>query len=180
MTLPQPSPRPWDPGDIGSVTLLNEQVRDAFGYLLGEPLFVARQNTAQSIANSLVPFTPLTWDYTVVDTFNGHSTVTNPTRYTVPFAGVWLFYGHAAFTSNATGRRLSQIWQNGTSQVQTEVNPVATPGVTDVWNWWVGPASPGDFFEFAVYQSSGAALNTWASIAGQQSFFQASILGAHL
>jgi hypothetical protein len=178
--LPQPSPRSWDPGDIGSVTLLNEQVRDSFGYLLGEPVFVARQAVAQSIANSIVPFTLLNWDYTILDSYNGHSTVSNPTRYTVPFSGVWLFYGVVVWAVNATGRRLSQIFWNGSTQVQTEQNVVTTGGNSSVQNWWVGPASIGDYFEFGVYQSSGAALSTQTAAVHASSYFQASILGSHL
>jgi hypothetical protein len=180
VTLPQPSPRPWDPGDIGSVTLLNEQVRDAFSYLLAEPCFVARQNAAQSIPNSTVPFTLLNWDYTILDSYNGHSPTSNPTRYTVPFSGVWLFYGVVMYAVNGTGRRLSQIWWNGSSQVQSEVNDVTAGGNVGVQNWWVGPASVGDFFEMATFQSSGAALATQVAAVHASSYFQASILGAHL
>jgi hypothetical protein len=122
----------------------------------------------------------LNWDYTILDSYNGHSTVTNPTRYTVPFSGVWLFYGVVMWAVNATGRRLSQIFWNGTNQVQSETNAVTTGGNSGCQNWWVGPANVGDYFEFGVYQSSGAALSTQVAAVHASSYFQASILGSHL
>jgi hypothetical protein len=180
VTLPQPSPRSWDPGDIGSVALLNTHVRDAFTFLSNRPVFVGVQLNAQSIPNAVSPFTKLTWDAPLVDTYNGLSVVTNPTRYTVPFFGIWLVYAVVNFPVNATGRRLSQIFWNGTSEVQTEVQPAANAGQTTVPDWFVGPAAAGDYFEFGVYQSSGAAMNTVVSPVDQSSYFQVVYLGGSL
>lgn len=180
MTLPAPTPRSWDPGDIGSAPYLNENVRDAFNFLTSPPIFVGQQLTAQSIPNNTLPMAPLAFDLPVVDTYNAHSVANNPSRFVCPFFGIWLVYGFVCFNSNATGRRLSQLWQNGVSQVQTEVMPAATPGNTDVWNWWAGPGSAGDYFELAAFQSSGAALLTNVSPLANSSTLHVALIGGHL
>jgi hypothetical protein len=178
--MPVPPARPWDPGDIGSVALLNTHVRDAFTFLSNRPVFVGQQNVAQSIPNNTTPFTRLTWDIPLVDTYNGLNVTGAPTRYTIPFFGIWLVYAVVNFPVNTTGRRLSQIWWNGSSTVQTEVQPATAAGQTTVPNWWVGQAAAGDYFEFGVFQSSGAAMNTVVSPVDQAAFMQVQFLGGSL
>jgi hypothetical protein len=178
VTLPVPPLRSWDPGDIGSAPLLNENVRDAFGFLLAPPCFIGGQSGTQSIPNNAS--TAVTWDYEVVDTYNGHSAQTNLSRYTVPFAGVWLVYGYVAFPPNATGRRITNIEWNGGAVSQVELPNAGAGANTNVLNWWLGEAAAADYFELFAYQSSGAAMNLLVSPAAASSYLQVQYVGGHL
>jgi hypothetical protein len=178
MVLAPPSPRFWDPGDIGSVTYLNTHVRDAFGFLLAPPCFIGGQNAAQSIPNGVS--TALTWDYEVVDTYNGHNAATNPSRYVIPFSGVWLVYGYVAFPPNATGRRITNIEWNGSAQSQVELPNAGAGGNSNVLNWWMNELLGGDYVELFTYQSSGGALSTLVAPLAASSYLQMQYVGGHL
>lgn len=175
MTLPVPSPRSWDPGDIGSAPYLNSNIRDAFGFLLAPPIFVAKQDAAQSLANNTV--VPLTWDHIVIDTYGGHST-SDPTKYAVPFAGVWLVYGFVAYPPNATSRRLIQIALDGTSVSQIELPNAGASANTNINIWGIWQATLGDYFQLNGFQSSGAAMNTLVA-SPAASYMQVHLVGRH-
>ena len=179
MTLPAPAPRAWDPGDIGSETLLNANVRDAFGFLLAPPVFIANQSVSQSIPNNVTPFTPITWDYEILDTYNGHNAQSQTDRYTFQLAGVYLIFGNLEFQTNATGRRLSQLWWNGGLVNQVESVTVTAGGPTGVYNWIVLSVAVGDYVQLTGYQNSGGALGTQAATTTSGSFLEIQLIGGH-
>lgn len=162
MTLPVPTPRTWQVGDLaaasGSVNL-NTELRDTANYLCAPPIAILRSTTGQSIPNNVLPMTTVTFDAEDVDTYNGHSTVTNTTRYTAQVAGWYHVLGHADFQANATGRRAAQLFVNGTGVRQNE-SPVCTAASSPTT--CIVEASlylnVGDYVELALFQTSGAAL----------------------
>lgn len=83
-----PVTRTWVAGEIVTDDLMNTYLRDPINFLLAEPrpgVAVARlvRTTASTISNGVVvPFNAE--DY---DDLDGHSTVSNTSRYTPPIAG---------------------------------------------------------------------------------------------
>lgn len=161
MTLPVPTQRTWTTGDIVTAAMMNGNVRDAVNFLANVPLFVGEQTIAQSVNSAA--FTAITWDTNVIDTYSGHSTVTNPSRYTAQVAGTYRIHARDSFGASATGRRMGKIMKNGAdllgSQVEVAVNPTAS-GLTTVWSEYEVACAVSDYLEFFVYQSSGGALGT--------------------
>ena len=163
MGLAPPTPYQWQVGDIGSAALLNQQLYNGLTFLLGPPLFFGVQATVQSIGNTAN--TAITLDTNVVDTYNGHSTTTNTSRYTVQQAGYYDVCGCVGYQGNSTGVRSAKIYYNG-SVIQggaTEVPAVVSGnGVTistPVVNKY---CNVGDYLEVYTWQNSGGGLNTTA------------------
>jgi hypothetical protein len=132
---------------------------------LNPPIAVITQNTLQSIPNSAL--TALTFDGSVYDTYNGHSTVTQNTRYTAQVPGYYFFVGAAAFASNTTGARVSRFFKNGTGIVYSDdwrnaVTAASTP--TTCWSTLFVQMAVGDYVELDAYQTiTSGALNTIVS-----------------
>lgn len=97
------------------------------------------------------------------DTDGIHDLVTNPSRFTVP-AGVNKIEvaANASFAANTTGVRGIRVTKNGAvfSSTATNMTNALTAGATtlQVFTGQVD-ATPGDYFEVEVYQTSGGALN---------------------
>lgn len=114
-----PVPHTWIAGDDATSTVM-QTLTDTGLWNLGsatsggskKPLAVLRQTVAQSIATGA--FAALTFDTEDADYDNGHSTVTNPTRYTGASPGWHLVKGVYGTASSASGRRLVGIRKNGT------------------------------------------------------------------
>ena len=161
MPLSPPSQRTWSTFDLTTAAMMNANVRDAVNFLANVPLFVGEQTVTQSIPNAA--YTSVTWDTNIIDTYSGHSTVTNPSRYTAQVAGTYRIMARSSFGSNATGRRIAAMAKNGAqvfgSQVELAVNPTAT-GQTTVHSEYEVACIIGDYLEFQIYQASGAALGT--------------------
>lgn len=80
-------------------------------FLQNPPLFFIFQNSAQTFTTSV--FAATTFDGSVQDTYAGHSTVTNNSRYTPQVAGTYMIGGATGWASNATGGRGGGIYKNG-------------------------------------------------------------------
>lgn len=74
------------------------------------PIAVLKQTVSQSIPTGTWGI--ITFDAEDVDTYGGHSTTVNTSRYTCQFAGWYRVGGRAAFTSNATGSRGARVHIN--------------------------------------------------------------------
>lgn len=121
--------------------------------------FEGHQGTAQSISSAT--FTSLTLDTETIDSDGGHSTVTNPSRYTIQVAGTYFLLGQACFPSNATGNRGCRLQANGANiQGGASLIPAATGNACGVPCSAMVSLSVGDYVEIQGYQTSGAALNT--------------------
>jgi hypothetical protein len=161
--LPVPIPRTATVSEVETGADLNT-LRDAVTFLLNPPDAVLYQATAQSVANGA--FAPATLDASTVDTYGGHSNVTNNSRYTAQVAGTALVSAVGGFAANGTGARGVAVYKNGSAvEGKTQaVVPAVSTVVTLVPLTCQVPVVAGDYLEVFVYQSSGGALNTSASL----------------
>lgn len=132
----------------------------------GSPTFVgcaAERTTTQSIASGALVVAQLNAT-DVYDTDSIHDPTTNNGRLTIPSgkAGKWRFTGTAQFASNGTGIR-GALWQKNGASLGVRVGGQETPtfsgedlAITTTVDLSL---AVGDYIEFLVYQTSGAALN---------------------
>jgi hypothetical protein len=109
-------------------------------------------------------FLLLTWDTEVYDTGALHSTVTNPSRITVPAGGatgVWTFAGVIAFAGNVTGDRLVRVTKNGSVGTEVCLRATSVAGVATGVPFYFADDAPSvnDYYEVSAWQNSGGALN---------------------
>ena len=160
-----PSQRTWVAGEVVTASELNANVRDAINFVITPPMAILRQTVAQTIAfNS---WASITFDTEDLDRDNGHSTVTNTSRYTCQTQGYYLCSGMVAFASNATGRRLTHWTVNGTAlnASRSESQTITVTSATDAVNAVTRPIfmNVGDYLELQGWQDTGGNLNTSAS-----------------
>lgn len=148
-----------------------EHVEALLDRLLNPPAFSASQNTAQSLPSGVA--TVLKWDRETIDTHNGHDTVTNNTRYTVPtgWAGIY-FVTTQMMLGDFVGRRAIWILKNGTplpaSLAEVPQVTTAQPGLQrTVRVSKLVPAVPGDYIEAQGFQDNpGGVAQTLVTSAG--------------
>lgn len=153
-----PSPRTWVVGETVTAAKMNE-LRDALNFMLSPPLFQLTHASNQTVATSTNA--SLACDTELVDRDNGHSTVTNNSRYTSQTAGYYLLTATCPWVANATGKReLTLLYNGGT----TETHGSSVPGVA---GGYVAPTTTGrlylavnDYVEARVWQNSGGNLDT--------------------
>jgi len=148
-------------------------VTDAVTFLANPPVFQAYQSAAQSISNSSV--TALGMDTEVVDTYNGHDTVTNNSRWTCPTgaAGTYVAIGYFGLAANATGVRLVRINKNGATLPLSQ-SDLATPGTAvslATFSIALVQLAVGEYVEAYGFQTSGGALNTTPTDTGMALFW---------
>lgn len=139
----------------------------------------ATKTANQSLAN--VTVTSISFEGTdIVDSNGFHDPVTNNTRMTIPsgYAGKYLIQGTLEFASNTTGGREVYIRKNGSTNlqaIQTDAEGSLTMTIAGTYDLAVG-----DYVEIRAYQSSGGALDIWATASGYTncSSFQITYLGA--
>lgn len=157
-------------GEVATASNVNNNTVTLGNFLLAPPLAILSQSAAQSIANATA--TGLTFNTETIDTDNGHSTVTNTSRYTGQTPGYYLLTGVYDAAPNATGAR--QLWfrLNGTgAEVGFEDNPAGSSGASDTAlssSDIVFLNGTTDYVEAVVSQSSGAALNTGTAHGGSR------------
>jgi len=158
-----PSFRTWVVGELVTASFMNTNIRDAGNFFTADPCAEMRQAVAQSIPNSAN--TAILLDTEDLDSDNGHSTVTNTSRYTAQTAGWWRVMGGVSLTGNATGTRNLFIAKNSGAVAGTGTNN-GVPGAAS----WAGATKSklvslivGDFVEVFFFQNSGGALNTLVS-----------------
>lgn len=122
------------------------------------PLAVLQQTVTQSIPNGA--WNTLTFDTEIVDTYGGHSTVTNTSRYTCQLAGWYRVGGRAAFNGNATGSRGCRVHINGAfiQGAATLVGAGTLAGIPECFHLLY--LNVGDYVEIAGGHNSGGALST--------------------
>jgi hypothetical protein len=128
-------------------------------FLLNVPLFVGTQTTSQSIGNAVSTWTALSLNTSQVDTYGGHSNVTNNTRYTAQVPGYYSVCGVTCWSANGTGTRGSRLQINGaviqgTAQMVTPSSTNITGVATPLRTLYLGV---GDYVELAGWNSSGLA-----------------------
>lgn len=159
--LPVPTPVSEVPGNSIAAALWNDQVYNGSTFVLNPPLFVGYQTSTQTIANGT--WTAITLDTETVDSYNGHSNVTNSMRYTAQVAGWYTASGVVAFAGGTVSIRGARIEVNG-SVVQGSAQMIAPPNATN----FTGVATPprtiylntGDYVVVSGYQLTGGSLST--------------------
>ncbi|BFP50034.1 hypothetical protein KCMC57_64020 (plasmid) [Kitasatospora sp. CMC57] len=149
------------PGGFDTAALMNT-VGNNGTFLTNRPHFQGYQASAQSIPATTL--TAIAIDTTAVDTYGGHSNVTNNSRYTVQTGGAGWYRVTVSlgFVVSGTGSRLIEIHKNGVapkmSQNGTDCNGVAI-GAAIQCTVYVQLAV-GDYVEGFAYQTTAGALNT--------------------
>lgn len=149
------------PGGFDTAALMNT-VGNNGAFLTNVPHFQGYQASAQSIPNTSL--TVIAIDTTAVDTYGGHSNVTNNSRYTVQTGGAGWYRVTVSlgFVASGSGSRLIEIHKNGAvikmMQAGTDCTGVAINAAIQCTVYV--PLAVGDYVEGFAYQTSGGALNT--------------------
>jgi hypothetical protein len=151
----------------------NSGLATPVSFLTGVPMFAGYSKTSVSVASpanpSAGPFVSIPMDGTLADTDNGHSNVTNNTRYTCQVAGWYLVSGTIAWTVSSVGERYTQLALNGAYVVSSGAAAPATGFLTGVpMQQILVPMNVTDYVELQGAQDSGAALNTYPGVGGSQ------------
>lgn len=119
------------------------------------------KSAAQSISNATD--TMLTFNLELFDNDIMHDNSTNNSRITIKTAGLYLIQAQVAFTGNATGRRVLNLYKNG---VRTDLrgsgaeHPGSISVTANVFGFsTILNLAVNDYIESGVYQTSGGALN---------------------
>jgi len=165
--LAAPIPYQWQVGDTGNAALLNAQLYNGLTFLLGPPIASLYQATVQSLLSGTS--VPITMDSATVDSYAGHSTTTNTSRYTGQIAGWYWVMATLDFATNATGARSASILKNGTTTVTGAFGSAAAASglyttVSAAGLVYLNGST--DYIEAYGYQTSGAGLST-SSVSGQ-------------
>lgn len=169
MVLAVPAPPARAAGAKLTAAIYGSDVTDGITYLANAPLFIGSQTAAQSVPNNTI--TALTLDSEAVDTYNGHSTSVNTSRYTPTRAGYYWVLGVYAPAANATGNRFALIYKNGAAATLAQNGGLAAAasntGAVQVLAL-VQCDGVSDYVEVVAFQNSGGALNTAPSPTGMQ------------
>lgn len=161
------------PGQFDTSALFNT-VGNNGTFLTNPPIFGAYQSTAQSIPNTTL--TAVGMDTTLIDSYTGHSNVTNNSRYTPTAAGWYLFIGSVSYAQNATGNRLAEFHKNGSGTAinlgQSAQFTCDTSNLSTVHTLTVAQMNgTSDYMELDAYQTSGGALNSGPAQTGMWVFW---------
>jgi hypothetical protein len=127
-------------------------------FLTTVPIFMGYSSAGQTLTNNVAAAIAL--DAELVDSDNGHSLVTNNSRYTAQVTGWYAVSGVVSFAANATNVRLSCIRTNGSVFPGAVAEwPAASAGVTCVpTNVTLVPLAVNDYVELVGFQNSGGSL----------------------
>lgn len=156
MTLPLPSPITAAVGTKLSASIWNSNVRDAVNFLLNPPTALLYASTTQSLTNNTG--TPIAFNLEVYDTYNGHSTTTNNSRYVGLIPGNYLCIAQLSIATNATGIRNPEIQRNGSPLSPKPISRIAaisTPQSTGQVSAVVTLNGTTDYVELIGLQNSG-------------------------
>lgn len=162
----------WTTGQEITSSLLN-QITTYSVFWANPPMFRMYQSVAQSVGTG--SFTQITFDVSAWDTDSGRSSVT-PYNFVIPFAGRWEFKWKVGWAVNATGSRMSALYQNGSADTGGQTT---TQAVTTASRTTDAAASPmtvscsvGDVMGIYALQDSGGSLNTDVGSASACSYFE--------
>ncbi|MGW0805278.1 hypothetical protein [Nonomuraea sp. NPDC002799] len=164
--MPAPTPANWNVGENPTATILNLRIRDTINFLKARPHAVMRRLSAQSIPHNT--HTAIAWTAEDIDSDFGHSTLTQPERYTAVSEGIYHLTATVIFGGNATGRRDAYFRLNGdtTRRWGQTVGFPAQAGASPDIGLIIAThmkLAVGDYVEVIAYQNSGGALNVVSS-----------------
>lgn len=157
----------------GTASSWGQQVVTDLSTLLNPVIFSGGQTATQSLTSATL--TAITYETETIDTYSGHSTSVNTSRYTVPAAcNGWRLQFNAivGITANATGGRAIEIHKNGSAipNSRVAVGSATATNATFIQVVCTGIVATGDFFEVFASQASGGALSTVAGSSFEISF----------
>jgi len=128
--------------------------------LFNPPLCVAYASTVQSIPNTT--WTSILLNNNRIDSYTGHSTSVNTSRYTSALTGWYEVHGNIPLNvAHAPSGRLAV---NGAVVLGSQTpGSVSTSGTGGVQPQFRVLLNAGDYVEIQVFQSSGGAVNTFAN-----------------
>lgn len=163
MTLPQPPTIPTvQPGQPWTSALFNSVVGQGLTYTLNRPIAVLYQTTAQSIPSNTAN-NVMQWNAEFVDTYGGHSNVTNNSRYTAQVAGWYQVMATIVMISGSAGSMYGAWQVNGsvpTVVPNFEIGPVTGSHNRAATVSGLQYLNVGDYLEVVTWQDSGSAVNT--------------------
>lgn len=141
-------------------------------FFTSPPMFRMYQAITQTLTTAT--YTQITMDTLVYDTDSGRAPGT-PWTYTVPYSGRWQFEYGVGFASNATGARVSALYQNGLDVSQTigAQSSVSTDMAARVV---VISCTAGDTIAVYGWQNSGGNLATDVSVMASSSYFEGRLI----
>lgn len=155
-----PVTRTFVAGEVVLASYFNTNINGPINFLLAPPLYMGRQTSTQTLTTGVD--TAITQDTEDVDSAGGHSTSTNPSRYTYVYPGWMQWSGKVSFASNATGQRATNFSKNGTllngsGVLLTAVNGLSTRLIAVTMPIF---GNAGDYVEIVGFQNSGGNLAT--------------------
>ena len=156
--LPVPVPASEQAGNLITGALWNANVYNGLTYLLNPPAAMLYQGTAQSLPGNSA--TAIQFDSEALDSYGGHSTTSNTSRYVAQVAGYYFVFGVVTWATNTTGIRVAQIAKNGTA-----VNGIYAAFSNTTFNASAVAAgivqlNTNDYVELQGNQNSGGSLST--------------------
>jgi hypothetical protein len=162
VTLSVPAPPGRAAGSRITGAIYQADVTDSVNFLANVPQFLGSQTSVQSIPNTTV--TAILIDTEKSDTYDGHSLVTNTSRYTCQTngAGWYLFVGSVLWAASNLGSRSVGISKNGVSQGSVSVDCSRLDVNPNLTATALVQLAVGDYVEVVAYQSTGSASSTAA------------------
>lgn len=149
-------------GDVVVEALL-QNYRDNFEYVArNHARCRVNRSSVQSIPNSAL--TAIAFPNEDFDSGGMHSTGSNTSRITVPSGqgGVYYIGGFVVWGSNNTGQRFATILKNSVTQVAIDRRQAL--GASECTLAVMDTANAGDYYELAVLQDSGGALDVASGV----------------
>jgi hypothetical protein len=101
----------YSAGSVLTAAQLNTYLSAAVTFIIAPPLCVMRQTVTQALTSTI--YAPITFDTEDIDRDNGHSTTTNPSRYTAQTQGWYAADGCVSFISGSASARGAKWTVNG-------------------------------------------------------------------
>lgn len=136
---------------------------DGLQFLLSPPIFIGYNSSIQTVTTG-GSGTAVQWLSETADTYNGHSNITNPSRYVGQAPGYYWVSGSIVFTGNTAGSRKAWIAVNGTAIQYSNVQGPPSLSSSDAATLAV-PATlvylngSTDYVEIYALQNSGSSIN---------------------
>lgn len=165
--LPVPTPYSASTGNFLTSALWNATVRDGINFLTNVPIFYGYQTVSQSL--TAAQYTPVLLDSETLDSYGGHSTSTNTSRYTCQLAGVYEVCANAAVAANSGGLMAAYVAKNGAEVTGSRMatNPMTGHNTGAATGTVQIQLAVGDYVELYIYNQTavGTATGPWCSMA---------------
>lgn len=160
-----------DPNSILTYADWNAALYDTVSLILNPPMVQLQHTVVQSIPNQT--WTALQFQTEIIDTEGMHSLTVNNTRVTPKTPGWYMGFFGMSWTNNTLGKRQVVPRKNGNmsntvTYGRTDVQPTNSGMVFRGFRFFMPFNGTTDYVEVAVWQNTGAALNT--NVAGPQDY----------